>query len=289
MVHATVPYAPAGAYLPTRPRLTVVERSGYSQMPRAVVFDNAISPGARLFYAGLQTYWWKSGECYASHATLAADFEISERQVQRYIAELVRAGHIVERKHGRGHAKAYGPARHDRPYQPDISVVSEPGNTTDLSPLDRNTTDLSTQHDRSVAGNTTDLSYISRPVEVDPPEEITKRERVAADAAPKPARSKPAPKKSRLPMTTCPDTFDLEQKHFDYAEGLGLPPARARAETEKFLAHHRFKGTRGQDWYAGWQNWMRRAVQYDVPQRPHRNGAVPPVERKRLPISERTY
>jgi hypothetical protein len=143
-----------------RPRLTVVKdasgMSGYSALPRSVLFDNAISPGARLFYAALQTYWWKSGECFASHATLAADFAISERQVQRYLAELVGAGHIVERPYGRGQGKAYAPA------QPDTNVVLEAPNTTDMSPLapeeTANTTDMSPQRDISVAPNTTDMS-----------------------------------------------------------------------------------------------------------------------------------
>lgn len=158
-----------------RPRLTVVKdagsMAGYSALPRAVLFDNDISAGARLFYAGLQTYWWKSGECFASHATLAADFAISERQVQRYLHELIAAGHITERHQGRGQAKAYAPAKHD------TDVGLEAPNTTDLSPLrpdeGANTTDLSAQHDKSVAPNTTDLSapYKKTPVKKNSPKE----------------------------------------------------------------------------------------------------------------------
>jgi hypothetical protein len=143
-----------------RPRLVVIHDGGtsYSALPHDVLFDNAISPGARLLYAGLQAYWWKGGECFANHATLASDFGVSQRQIQRYLHELVQAGHIVERHHGRGQAKAYSPA-----------------NTTDMSPLAPNTTDMSAQHDISVVPNTTDMSapYKKTPVKKTKEEDLS--------------------------------------------------------------------------------------------------------------------
>lgn len=37
-------------------------------------------------------------------------------------------------------------------------------------------------------------------------------------------------------------------------------------ETEKFLDHHRAKGSKFLDWEAAWRNWMRRAIEWA----PHR-------------------
>jgi hypothetical protein len=134
--------------------------------------------------------------------------------------------------------------------------------------------------------NRTPVSDRRRRTEEDSLKEEDTGESVAADAAPQPpTKGKPA-KSSRA--TPCPETLPLEEKHYSYTDGLGLDRNRTRAETDKFLAHHRFKGTRGVDWYAGWQNWMRRAVQYDGAPKPSANGAVPSDE-PRPKWNVRTY
>lgn len=96
-----------------RPRLTVVRDDGesarYSALPHAVLFDKRLSAASVRLYAVLQSHWWKDGECYASHATLAEQMGVQERQIRRLIRELVAGEHITERPRGKGQAKAYAP------------------------------------------------------------------------------------------------------------------------------------------------------------------------------------
>lgn len=75
--------------------------------------------------------------------------------------------------------------------------------------------------------------------------------------------------------TTVPDEFPLTDMHYAYAARCGVSREAADAETEKFLNHHRFKGTVGRNWYAGWQNWIRDSVGRFAPARVV-NGGPPP-------------
>lgn len=98
---------------PARPRLSVVTDSGasYSALPHAVLFAADLSDGAVRLYAVLQAHWWgESGECTASHATLAAKLGKAERTIRALLNELEEGGLITSRRAGRGQAKAYRPA-----------------------------------------------------------------------------------------------------------------------------------------------------------------------------------
>ena len=94
---------------------------------------------------------------------------------------------------------------------------------------------------------------------------------VAADAAPTPPAEHTDPPKpprraprGQKPITTVPDAIELTGQHLAYAAEYGFAdPKRVRAITDAFLSHHRFKGTKGRDWYAGWQGWIRRQREMD--------------------------
>lgn len=47
-----------------------------------------------------------------------------------------------------------------------------------------------------------------------------------------------------------------------WAHGIGIPHQRISPETEKFMDHHRAKGSLMADWEAAWQTWMRRVIEY---------------------------
>src|SRR4051794_31524094 len=85
-------------------------RDRFAKIPYSVLFDRTLSRDARLLYAVLVTHWWKHGECFASHATLAEELGVKERMLRNYLSELLRAGHIVKRPRGRGRAVAFSPA-----------------------------------------------------------------------------------------------------------------------------------------------------------------------------------
>lgn len=80
--------------------------------------------------------------------------------------------------------------------------------------------------------------------------------------------------------TPVPEDFPLTEKHFAYAQSLGMDEATTEYQTTKFLDHHRFKGTIGSDWYAGWQNWLRdsigRFAEKPRASPTHRNGSPRP-------------
>lgn len=88
--------------------------ASYSALPHGLLFDRRLSDAAVRLYAVLQAHWWQSGECFASHATLAEQMGVQERQIRRLIRELVGAGYVAERRRGHGQAKAYAPIQQDK-------------------------------------------------------------------------------------------------------------------------------------------------------------------------------
>lgn len=76
--------------------------------------------------------------------------------------------------------------------------------------------------------------------------------------------------------TPVPASFPLTDKHLAYAAKLGLDSKATEEQTAKFLAHHKFRGTIGVDWYAGWQNWLRDSVGRFAPRGSPANGRASP-------------
>jgi hypothetical protein len=79
---------------------------------------------------------------------------------------------------------------------------------------------------------------------------------------------------SRKRATQAPDSIDITDTMREWAttkaSGVDLD-----AETERFLDHHRAKGSTFKDWTAAWRTWMSRAASYssNVRQLPHRDGS----------------
>src|SRR5208283_1616588 len=73
-------------------------------VPDSLLACRLVSNGARLLWARLARYAGTNGECFPLLSTLAADLGFSERQVQRYLAELVSARFL--RVHQRGFNKS---------------------------------------------------------------------------------------------------------------------------------------------------------------------------------------
>jgi len=57
-------------------------------IPDALVLARGISAGAKITYGRLARYAGENGECYPAVPTLASEIGLSERQTQRYLAEL---------------------------------------------------------------------------------------------------------------------------------------------------------------------------------------------------------
>jgi hypothetical protein len=273
----------AAAYGPwqERPKLTVIHDGGgaarYSALPHEIMRDTSLSRDARLLFAVLQGHWWQDGDCFASHATLATEMGCSTRMLRTYLNELIEAGKVTEHEAGQRRQKVYR--------------MGSIGSTVPIEPLNEKPASDSKAGNRKFPTVQSEIidtssrkqasdSYKKTPVKKTLEEELPPTGVGVAGATDPPAEKSTGKKSSR--GTPCPATFPLEAKHYAYAAEHGYGEvAKVAAITDAFLSHHRFKGTIGKDWYAGWQGWIRRQRVMDderAARQPVRNGAaqVPP-------------
>jgi hypothetical protein len=101
-------------------------------VPDSLLACRAISDGAKLLWARLARYAGARGQCFPLLSTVAADLGRSERQIQRYLAELIHEHFVVAQQRGFNKSNAYQFLWHP---------VFDLHRTTDLSPY--STTGLS--------------------------------------------------------------------------------------------------------------------------------------------------
>lgn len=234
-------------------RLRVVDAPGFSPLPHAVIRETRVSRDARLLYAVLQMYWWQGGECWASHATLAADMGCKERMLRYYLRELIAAGLITERLRGQGQAKAYAPAQA----------------ATDCQ-LERQEIAGSEPKRQGIAGQAaTDCQFKRQGIadrrrsteEESPKEEDTGV--MGAASAPQAEPGKPKRRASRLDGDAA-----FTPQHLEAAVAIGLSSVAAEAEWAQFADYHRAKGSTMSDWLAAWRTWCRNSLKFGT----RRNG-----------------
>lgn len=66
----------------------------------------------------------------------------------------------------------------------------------------------------------------------------------------------------KKPATRAPDSFEITEPMWAWAQEQGVAHARIETETAKFLDHHKAKGTLFSDWPAAWRKWMRNVVEF---------------------------
>jgi len=76
-------------------------------VPDSLLASRLVSNGAKLLWARLARYAGTNGQCFPLLSTLAADLGFSERQVQRYLAELVSSGFLRARQRGYNKSNVY--------------------------------------------------------------------------------------------------------------------------------------------------------------------------------------
>ena len=76
-------------------------------LPDVLLANPKLSLGAKLLWARLARYAGTDGACFPALGTLAADLGCSERQIQRYVAELVRARYLAGRQRGFNRSNFY--------------------------------------------------------------------------------------------------------------------------------------------------------------------------------------
>lgn len=256
----------------TARNLRVVSQQAFSALPHTVLFDGSLAHGEIVLYAILQSYWWQSGECFASHATLAGQMGVKERMLRNYLKKLVKAGHIVERRHGQGQAKAYSPVE---------TGTVLPVEAAEDCRLKRQENAASKTNRQPVADEAATECQLNRqpvaalrrlPEDKKEPELSLPGEdaAVAADAAPDPAPvDEPTPKKSRKPRrsredegTLAPDTIELTDQSYETAAKWGFGRADVAFQLERFLSKARAKGWRYLNWKEAFRNWLLNEVSY---------------------------
>lgn len=70
------------------------------------------------------------------------------------------------------------------------------------------------------------------------------------------------PRDRKKSATRVPDSFEVTEPMWAWAQEQGVAHDRIEAETAKFMDHHKAKGSLFSDWHAGWRKWMRNAVEF---------------------------
>jgi len=79
---------------------------GFLQVPLKILLNPRLSPGAKLAYQILLYYNWKHRP-YPGHAGVADAFNLPERSLKRYLAELISDCQVEVLRHGRGQPNSY--------------------------------------------------------------------------------------------------------------------------------------------------------------------------------------
>lgn len=82
-------------------------RAGFAAVPYVVLRDAGLCVGARLAYAILLMYAWQDGACFPGQEKMAADMDVSERQLRRYLEDLETAGYIRIKQQGLNRPNLY--------------------------------------------------------------------------------------------------------------------------------------------------------------------------------------
>jgi hypothetical protein len=82
-------------------------RSGFTQIPNAILRRPDVTPGAKLTYMALLSYAWQKGSCFPGQDTLADDLGVSKRSVVTYLQQLQDAGLLHVKRRGLGQTNIY--------------------------------------------------------------------------------------------------------------------------------------------------------------------------------------
>lgn len=72
-------------------------------------------------------------------------------------------------------------------------------------------------------------------------------------------------KTARKRATPTPKDFEVNDQMRQWAVGKGLDPKAVDPETERFLDHHRSKGSTFKDWDAAWRKWISNSIDWAKP------------------------
>ncbi len=82
-------------------------RSGFTQIPNAILRRPDLSTGAKLTYMVLLSYAWQKDSCFPGQDTLAQDMGVSNRSIITYLKQLEEAGLLMIKRRGLGKTNLY--------------------------------------------------------------------------------------------------------------------------------------------------------------------------------------
>lgn len=83
-----------------------------------------------------------------------------------------------------------------------------------------------------------------------------------------PSTVKKSKAKIKSTQTPMPEGFELFTEDAEWAKSKGLTDKQIDAEEEKFVAHHRAKGSSFSDWSAAWRTWIFKAIEFGLEVKP---------------------
>ena len=191
---------------------------------RSAVLRVAIVLGYRLNAKTLQLN--------PSIKTIATGTGLTARSVYRALNYLQRRGWLHrERGGGRGHRTGY--------------CLDMPETVTPVSPF---------------SGSNADSPVTLSSVNPDNP--VTERVTPVSSAYKEGTRKGTRKREARKRATPAPESFAITEELRSWVQSNDLCDVDLKAETEKFLDHHRSKGSSFKDWTAAWRNWIRRAEEW---------------------------
>ncbi len=82
-------------------------KHGFAQIPRYILCDKRLTPGARLTYAVLLSYAWQEGSCFPGQEKMASNLGVSRQMVNTYLNELRQHKYIDWERRGLGKTNVY--------------------------------------------------------------------------------------------------------------------------------------------------------------------------------------
>jgi hypothetical protein len=178
------------------------------------------------------------GFCFPAVASVAKKTRVTRSAAQRSLHRLLNSGFVEVVGNANG-----GPPGNTRKYRVKLESLTGSVDATSSANATGSVDAQDGPRGRSMTGSVDATQTVIEPS-------------VTVRGAKKPRAAK------RTSKTACPERFEVTEPMTEWAQGKGLLGDRVMPETEKFLDHHRSKGTTFADWMAAWRNWIAKAVEY---------------------------
>lgn len=209
------------------------------------IIPNALANDARLSFChrGLMLYLLSKPDHWQLNSRdIEREGGIGREKAQGLIRDLIEAGYIVRGKRSQV-TKAY-----------DYEVRDVPGKPA--QPRQRIARQLAFEFDDPIAPKAENPTLGNAFPKAENPKAENQAEYIRTDSLERTEVNKPKggrrPRYSMIPKNFEPDLAE--------AEKIGLTPAEAVAQAERFVDRAKARSTRSRDWLAAWRDWCRIAL-----------------------------